>query len=142
MLSINKAIIVGHVGADPEIRFTKDKSKLAILSVATHQFYKDKATDKLLDKTDWHDVTVFRPHLVSLIEENVKKGDEIHIEGSLSKVTWSNSAGVERVQTQIQVRDAEHTVRFQRRKSKEEPQKQPETKKSKTKKAFKSVKKS
>ena len=133
MISINKVIIAGHVGSDPEIRATKDGGKFAVLSVATHQHYKSKDNERV-ERTEWHNITVFKPNLVTLIEENVGKGDEIYVAGSLIKSGWVDKSGGEKSQMQIQVRDIDHIVRFQRR-AKEElpkvPNKKTKTKKSK-----------
>jgi single-strand DNA-binding protein len=112
MISINKALIYGRLGSDPEIRHNKDGGKLAILSIATNSSYKDKTSGKYIEKSEWHEVVVYKPNVVQLIEGMVKKGDEVYVEGAITKSKWTDSKGVEKSQTQIQAKDPEHIFKF------------------------------
>lgn len=99
--SINKCIIVGNVGRDPEIRRTNDGRAIANLSVATSETWRDKATGERKEKTEWHRICVFAEGLVKVIEQYVHKGSKIYIEGSLQTRKWSDKDGVEKYSTEI-----------------------------------------
>lgn len=99
--SVNKCIIVGNVGQDPEIRTTQSGSKIANLSVATSESWKDKNTGEKREKTEWHRVSVFSEGLVRVIEQWVKKGSKVYLEGQLQTRKWVDQAGVEKYTTEI-----------------------------------------
>lgn len=99
--SINKAIIVGNVGKDPEIRRTQDGKPIANFSVATSETWRDKATGERKEKTEWHRVTCFNEGLTKVIEAYVKKGSKIYIEGALQTRKWTDKDGIERYSTEI-----------------------------------------
>ena len=81
--SVNKVILLGNLGRDPEIRSMQSGSKMATFSMATSKRWKDKATQEQRDKTSWHNIVVFGDGLVDIIERFVKKGSKIYIEGEL-----------------------------------------------------------
>jgi single-strand DNA-binding protein len=99
--SINKAIIVGNVGKDPEIRRTQDGKAIANLSVATSETWRDKATGERKEKTEWHRVSCFNEGLSKVIEAYVKKGSKVYIEGQLQTRKWTDKDGIERYSTEI-----------------------------------------
>lgn len=99
--SLNKASIIGNVGKDPDIRALQNGSKIANFSVATSESWKDKATGEKKERTEWHRVVVFNEHLVKVIEQYVKKGAKIYLEGQLQTRKWTDKDGVERYSTEI-----------------------------------------
>ncbi len=99
--SINKAIIVGNLGRDPEIRSTQDGREIATLTVATSESWKDKSTGEKKEKTEWHRVVVFNDGLVNLVKNYIKKGSKLYIEGALHTRKWTDKDGVERYTTEI-----------------------------------------
>jgi single-strand DNA-binding protein len=99
--SINKVIIVGNVGKDPEIRTAQDGSKFANFSVATSESRKDKMTGERIEKTEWHRVVVFNEHFTEVIEKYVKKGSKLYLEGQLQTRKWADPQGMERYVTEI-----------------------------------------
>lgn len=101
--SINKVIILGNVGRDPEIRTSQDGSKFANLAVATSDSWKDKITGERKEKTEWHRVVVFNPQLAEVIEKYVSKGSKLYIEGQLQTRKWQDNTGAERYTTEIVV---------------------------------------
>lgn len=94
--SINKIILVGNLGKDPEIRHTQTGSKIASFSVATSESWQDKATNERRDNTQWHRVVVFNENLADIVEKYVKKGNKVYIEGSLQYRKYTDANGVER----------------------------------------------
>lgn len=98
--SINKALIVGNVGRDPEIRNTQSGEKIATLSVATSESWKDKASGERKEKTEWHRVVVFNDRLADFVQQYVKKGSKVYVEGALQTRKWEKD-GVERFATEI-----------------------------------------
>lgn len=99
--SINKVILIGNVGKDPDIRATQGGKKLASFSLATSESWKDKSTGERKDKTEWHRVVVYNEHLVDLVEKYVRKGSKIYLEGSLQTRKWTDQAGVEKFSTEV-----------------------------------------
>jgi single-strand DNA-binding protein len=98
---INKATILGRIGKDPEIRTTASGSKIANLTIATSEFWKDKSGNKQ-EKTEWHRVVIFNDKLISnVVEKYVKKGSLAYIEGSLQTTKYTDAQGVEKYTTQI-----------------------------------------
>lgn len=100
MRGINKAIIVGNVGKDPEIRYTGDGRAIANLSVATSEQWKDKQTGQKQEKTEWHRVSAFGK-LAEIIGEYVKKGAPVYIEGKIQTRKWQDQNGQDRYSTEI-----------------------------------------
>jgi len=99
--SVNKVILVGNVGRDPEIRSTQDGLRIANLSLATSESWRDKATGERKEKTEWHRVAVFNERLVDVIEKYVKKGAKLYIEGALQTRKWTDNSGQERYTTEV-----------------------------------------
>lgn len=100
--SVNKVILVGNVGRDPEIRFSQDGQKIVNLSLATSESWKDKATGERQDRTEWHRVVVFNPNLADVVEKYVKKGSKLYLEGQLQSRKWQDQAsGQEKTTTEI-----------------------------------------
>lgn len=88
--SVNKVILIGNVGRDPEIRFTQEGLKIANFSLATSYFYKDKVTDLNREKTEWHRIVVMNEKLTEIVEKYVKKGAKLYLEGQLQTRKWTD----------------------------------------------------
>lgn len=101
--SVNKVIIVGNLGRDPEIRSMPNGDRVANLSVATSESWKDKSSGERKEKTEWHRVTIFNDHIVKVVEDYVKKGSTVYIEGALQTRKWTDQQGVEKYSTEIVV---------------------------------------
>ena len=100
-MSVNKVILVGNLGKDPEIRQTQSGVDIANFSLATTENWKDKATGEKKTKTEWHNVVVFQSGLVTLIKNFVKKGAKVYLEGSLQTRKWTDKSNNERYTTEI-----------------------------------------
>lgn len=98
--SVNRVILIGNVGADPEIRRTQDGKPIANIRLATSESWKTKDGERK-EKTEWHRVVVFNEGLCKVIEQYVKRGSKIYIEGSLQTRKWTDQAGVEKYSTEI-----------------------------------------
>ena len=101
MSSLNKAILVGRVGADPEIRNTNSGDKIANLRIATSETWKDKSGERQ-ERTSWHTVVVFNDRLAGVVESYVKKGSRIYVEGALTYREWEKD-GVKRISAEVQI---------------------------------------
>lgn len=99
--SVNKVILVGNLGADPEIRRTQDGRQIANLRVATSESWKDRSTGERKEKTEWHRVSIFNEGLVKVVEQYVKKGQKLYIEGQLQTRKWTDQSGVEKYSTEV-----------------------------------------
>lgn len=99
--SINKVILVGNVGKDPEIRVMQDGSKLASFSVATSESWKDRTSGERVDKTEWHRVVVFNERLAEVAEKFVKKGSKVFLEGQLQTRKWTDQQGLDHYTTEV-----------------------------------------
>jgi single-strand DNA-binding protein len=102
--SVNKVILIGNVGNDPEIKTTQSGSRLVNLSLATSESWKDKATGERKENTQWHRVVIFNEALVGIVERFVKKGSKIFIEGQLETRKWTDQSGVEKYSTEVVLR--------------------------------------
>ncbi|MDR2464602.1 MAG: single-stranded DNA-binding protein [Holosporales bacterium] len=100
-VSVNKVILIGNVGKDPEVRMNQDGGKFSTFSVATSEFMKDKNTGERIDKTEWHKVVVFNEHLTEVVEKYVKKGSKVYIEGQLQTRKWTDQQGIDRYSTEV-----------------------------------------
>ncbi len=100
-LSLNKVTLIGNVGRDPEFRNTSDGKEIAVLSLATSDSWKDKATGERREKTEWHRIVIFNDGLVGVIKNLVKKGSRLYIEGSLQTRKWQDQSGVEKYTTEV-----------------------------------------
>ena len=99
--SVNKVILLGNLGRDPEIRSMQSGSKMATFSVATSKRWKDKVSQEQRDKTSWHNVVVFGDGLVDIVEKYVKKGSKIYVEGELQTRKWQDQDGNDRYTTEV-----------------------------------------
>jgi len=111
-MSINKVILVGNVGQDPEVRTTQDGREIANFSLATSESWKDKATGEKRDKTEWHRVVIFSQGLVNIVKNYVKKGSKLYIEGSLQTRKWTDSQGIEKFTTEIALQNFNSTMQI------------------------------
>ena len=100
-MSINKVILVGNVGQDPEIRTTQDGREIANFSLATSESWKDKYSGEKKDKTEWHRIVIFSQGLVGIAKNYVKKGSKLYIEGALQSRKWTDNQGNEKTTTEI-----------------------------------------
>lgn len=99
--SVNKVILVGNLGRDPEIRSTQDGTKVANLSVATSESWRDKSSGERREKTEWHRVVIFNERLVDVAERFLKKGSKLYIEGQLQTRKWTDQSGAEKYTTEV-----------------------------------------
>lgn len=99
--SVNKAILVGNVGADPEIRRLQNGNAIANLRIATSEQWRDKNTGERKERTEWHSVVVVTEGLVKVVEQYVKKGAKLYIEGQLQTRKWQDQSGNDRYSTEI-----------------------------------------
>jgi single-strand DNA-binding protein len=99
--SVNKVILIGNLGRDPDIRTTQDGTKVANLSIATSESWRDKNSGERREKTEWHRVVVFNDRLVDVIEKYLQKGAKIYLEGALQTRKWTDQSGVEKYSTEI-----------------------------------------
>ncbi|MEA1937710.1 MAG: single-stranded DNA-binding protein [Pseudomonadota bacterium] len=102
--SVNKVILVGNLGRDPEIRTFQNGGKVANFSIATSENWKDRNTGERREKTEWHKVVVFGDGLVSVVERFLKKGAKVYIEGQLETRKYQDQSGQERYMTEVVLR--------------------------------------
>jgi single-strand DNA-binding protein len=101
MSSVNKVILVGNVGKDPEVRYTQDGKAIVNLSIATSETWRDKASGERKEKTEWHRVVIFNEGLSKVAEAYVKKGSKLYVEGQLQTRKWTDKDGVEKYSTEV-----------------------------------------
>jgi single-strand DNA-binding protein len=99
--SVNKVILIGNLGKDPEMRRTQDGKPIANLSVATSESWRDKATGERKEKSEWHRVVIFSEPLCKVAEQYLKKGSKVYLEGALQTRKWTDKDGVEKYSTEI-----------------------------------------
>jgi single-strand DNA-binding protein len=99
--SVNKVILIGNLGKDPEIRRTQDGRPIANLSIATSETWRDKGTGERKEKTEWHRVVIFSEPLCKIVEQYLKKGAKVYIEGALQTRKWTDQSGVEKYSTEV-----------------------------------------
>ena len=99
--SVNKVILIGNLGADPEIRHTQDGRPIANLRIATSESWRDKATGERKEKTEWHRVVIFNENLCKVAEQYLKKGSKVFIEGQLQTRKWQDQSGQDRYSTEV-----------------------------------------
>ena len=99
--SVNKVILVGNLGRDPEIRSTQDGVRIANLSLATSENWRDKNTGERREKTEWHRVVIFNERLVEVVEKYLRKGSKIYIEGQLQTRKWQDQSGQDKYSTEV-----------------------------------------
>lgn len=99
--SVNKVILVGNLGNDPEVRQTNDGNKIVSFSVATSESWKDRNTGERRERTEWHRVVVFNENLGNIAERYLRKGSKVYLEGQLSTRKWTDASGVEKYTTEV-----------------------------------------
>ena len=99
--SVNKVILVGNLGADPEIRSLGSGDRVANLRIATSETWRDKSSGERKEKTEWHRVVIFNENLVKVAETYLKKGSKVYIEGSIQTRKWADQSGVEKFSTEV-----------------------------------------
>lgn len=109
--SVNKAILIGNLGRDPEIRKTNDGRPIATLSVATSESWKDKATGERKERTEWHRVVVFSEGAAGFAEAYLRKGAKVYVEGKIVTRKWTDDKQIERYSTEIQVSGFNHELK-------------------------------
>ena len=99
--SVNKVILVGNLGRDPEIRSTQDGMRIANLNLATSESWRDKMSGERKEKTEWHRVVIFNERLTELAEKYLRKGSKIYVEGQLQTRKWTDQSGQEKYSTEV-----------------------------------------
>ncbi len=99
--SVNKVILVGNLGRDPEVRSTQDGAKIVNLSIATSERWKDRNTGEPREKTEWHRVVIFKENIGPVAEQYLRKGSNVYIEGQLQTRKWTDQQGVEKYTTEV-----------------------------------------
>ena len=99
--SVNKVILIGNLGADPEIRRTQDGRPIANLRIATSETWRDKNSGERKEKTEWHSVVIFNEGLCKVAEQYLKKGSTVYIEGQLQTRKWQDQSGADRYSTEV-----------------------------------------
>jgi single-strand DNA-binding protein len=99
--SVNKVILVGNLGKDPEVRSTQDGSKIVNLTLATSETWNDRASGERKEKTEWHKVVIFNDRTADVAEKYLKKGAKVYVEGSLQTRKWTDQGGQERYTTEV-----------------------------------------
>jgi single-strand DNA-binding protein len=99
--SINKVILVGNLGADPEVRHTQDGRPIVNLRVATSENWRDKASGERRERTEWHRVVIFNENLAKIAEQYLTKGSKVYLEGQLQTRKWQDQSGQDRYSTEV-----------------------------------------
>jgi single-strand DNA-binding protein len=99
--SVNKVILVGNLGRDPEVRRLNSGEPVVNLRIATSETWKDKGTGERKEKTEWHQVVIFNENLARVAEQYLKKGSKVYVEGQLQTRKWTDQSGVEKYSTEI-----------------------------------------
>ena len=99
--SVNKVILVGNLGKDPEIRRTQDGRPIANLRIATSESWRDKSSGERREKTEWHSVVIFNENLCRVVEQYLRKGSKVYIEGQLQTRKWQDQSGQDRYTTEV-----------------------------------------
>ncbi len=99
--SVNKVILVGNLGRDPEIRSTQDGRRIGTLSLATSESWRDRNSGERREKTEWHRVVIFNENLVEIAEKYLRKGSKIYVEGQIQTRKWTDQSGQERYTTEV-----------------------------------------
>ena len=99
--SINKVILVGNLGRDPEVRSTQDGGKIVNLSIATSERWKDRNSGEQRERTEWHRVVIFNENLARVAEQYLRKGSTVYLEGQLQTRKWTDQQGVEKYTTEV-----------------------------------------
>jgi single-strand DNA-binding protein len=99
--SVNKVILIGNLGKDPEIRSTNDGTRIANFTLATSENWRDKASGERRERTEWHRVVIFNERLAEVAEKYLKKGAKVYVEGALQTRKWTDKEGQERYTTEV-----------------------------------------
>ena len=99
--SVNKVILIGNLGADPEIRSLTSGDRVANLRIATSETWRDRASGERKEKTEWHRVVVFNENIVKVCEQYLRKGAKVYVEGAIQTRKWQDQSGVEKFSTEI-----------------------------------------
>ena len=99
--SVNKVILVGNLGADPEIRSLNSGDRVANLRIATSETWRDRSSGERKEKTEWHRVVIFNDNLVKVAEQYLRKGSKVYIEGAIQTRKWTDQSGQEKYSTEI-----------------------------------------
>lgn len=113
---LNRAMLIGHVGQDPEVRHLDNGAQVARFSLATSEKWKDRNTGELKEKTEWHSVVVWGEGLVGVVEKYVHKGSRLYVEGKLQTRKWQDQKGIDRWSTEIVVSGMDGMIRLLDRK--------------------------
>lgn len=108
--SLNKVMLIGNLGADPEVRSFQNGGKVANLRVATSETWKDKNTGEKQERTEWHTVAIFSEGLIGVVERFLRKGSKVYIEGQLSTRKWQDQQGADRYSTEVVLRGMNGTL--------------------------------
>ena len=108
--SLNKVMLIGNLGADPEVRTFQNGGKVCNLRIATSETWKDKQTGERREKTDWHSVAIFQEGLVRICEQYLRKGSKVFIEGKLQTRKWQDQSGQDRYSTEVVLQGFDGTL--------------------------------
>lgn len=108
--SLNKVMLIGNLGADPEIRSFQNGGKVANLRIATSETWKDRNTGERQERTEWHNVAIFSEGLVGVVERYLKKGSKVYVEGQLQTRKWQDQSGQDRYTTEVVIRGMNGTL--------------------------------
>jgi single-strand DNA-binding protein len=99
--SVNKVILIGNLGRDPELRSTQDGTRIANLAVATSESWRDRVSGERKERTEWHRVVIFNDRLAEIAEKYLRKGSKVYVEGALQTRKWTDQGGQERFSTEV-----------------------------------------
>lgn len=108
--SVNKVILVGNLGRDPEVRTMGNGGKVVTLNMATSETWKDRSTGERREKTEWHRVVIFNENLAKIAESYLRKGSKIYVEGALQTRKWTDNSGVEKYTTEVVLQNFNGTL--------------------------------
>jgi single-strand DNA-binding protein len=108
--SVNKVIIVGNLGRDPEVRTFQNGGKVCNLRIATSETWKDRTTGERKERTEWHSVAIFQEGLVRIAEQYLKKGSKVYLEGKLQTRKWQDQSGADRYSTEVVLQGFDGTL--------------------------------
>ncbi|MGF1503199.1 MAG: single-stranded DNA-binding protein [Paracoccaceae bacterium] len=110
--SVNKVILIGNLGADPEVRSFQNGGQVCNLSVATSERWRDKQSGEMRERTEWHKVAIFNENLVRLAQQYLKKGSKVYLEGQLETRKWQDQSGQDRYTTEVVLRQFRGEMTF------------------------------
>jgi single-strand DNA-binding protein len=108
--SLNKVMLIGNLGKDPEVRSFQNGGKVCNFSLATSESWKDKNSGERREKTDWHNVAIFNENLVRIAEQYLKKGSKVYVEGSLQTRKWQDQSGADKYTTEVVLQNFNGTL--------------------------------